>query len=121
MSLGGASGVPESDLSVLSLLPVAITLLLALSTRNVILGLFAGVVAGVAQLTSRPWWELAPAVIGDHLVPQLADGYNAGVLALLVFIGGFVALVEHSGAAGAFARVFARRLASRAGTQEGSL
>ncbi|WP_176031348.1 hypothetical protein [Priestia flexa] len=31
--------------------------------------------------------------IGDYLFVQLTDSYNAGVLVLLVFIGGFVALV----------------------------
>ena len=30
----------------------------------------------------------------EHLVPELTDSYNAGVLVLLSFIGGFVALME---------------------------
>ena len=30
----------------------------------------------------------------EHLVPELTDSYNAGVLVLLAFIGGFVALME---------------------------
>ena len=35
---------------VTSLIPIFITLFLALTTRNVVVGLFAGVVSGVAML-----------------------------------------------------------------------
>ncbi|MEE4300766.1 MAG: Na+/H+ antiporter NhaC family protein [Pseudomonadales bacterium] len=104
----------------LSLLPVLVTLGLALASRNVILGLFAGVCTGVLQLGESAPWRLLPVVIGEHLVPQVTDGYNAGVLVLLVFIGGFVALVERSGGAGAIARAFAHRLHSRTRVQFGA-
>jgi Na+/H+ antiporter NhaC len=104
----------------LSLLPVAVTLALALGTRNVILGLFAGVCTGVVQLGEASVRTLLPEVIRGHLVPQLTDGYNAGVLVLLAFIGGFVALVEHSGGAGAFARAFAHRLSDALRVQFGA-
>ncbi len=109
-----------SDPGPLSLLPVLVTLCLALASRNVILGLFAGVCTGVLQLAESAPWRLLPVVIGEHLVPQVMDRYNAGVLVLLVFIGGFVALVERSGGAGAFARAFAHRLHSRTRVQLGA-
>ena len=35
----------------------------------------------------------------EHLVPELTDSYNAGVLVLLAFIGGFVGLMEKVGVA----------------------
>lgn len=109
-----------SDPGPLSLLPVLVTLGLALASRNVILGLFAGVCTGVLQLGGAAPWRLLPTVIGEHLVPQVTDSYNAGVLVLLVFIGGFVALVERSGGAAAFARAFAHRLHSGARVQLGA-
>ncbi|MEM1145302.1 MAG: Na+/H+ antiporter NhaC family protein, partial [Pseudomonadota bacterium] len=113
---------PLSAAGPIALLPIAVTLSLALWLRNVIVGLFAGVCVGVAQLGLAEGGAAAlpvvlPEVIREHLVPQITDGYNAGVLVLLVFIGGFVALVEHSGGAGAFARAFAHRLAGRASVQ----
>lgn len=88
-----------------SLIPIVITLLLSLGTRNVVIGLFAGVASGVVMLND---W-LHPLdnfgiLVKDHLVGQLTDSYNAGVLVLLVFIGGFVALMEQSGGGQAFAR-----------------
>ncbi len=43
-------------------------------------------------------------MVKGYLVPQLTDSYNAGVIMLLVFIGGFVALMEKSGGGVAFAK-----------------
>jgi len=90
-----------------SLLPVIVTLTLALTTRNVVVGLFAGVMTGVAMLeqtfiATGPL-ETFGALMKNYLLPQLTDSYNAGVILLLVFIGGFVALMEKSGGGVAFA------------------
>ncbi|WP_417616260.1 Na+/H+ antiporter NhaC family protein [Oceanisphaera sp.] len=88
-----------------SLIPIVITLLLALGTRNVVIGLFAGVASGVVMLNDwRHPLDNFGILVKDHLVGQLTDSYNAGVLVLLVFIGGFVALMEQSGGGQAFAR-----------------
>lgn len=91
-----------------SLIPIVITLALSLTTRNVVIGLFAGVLSGVAMLTGL-FSELNPldtfgTMVKSYLVPQLTDSYNAGVLMLLIFIGGFVALMEKSGGGVAFAQ-----------------
>jgi Na+/H+ antiporter NhaC len=56
-------------------------------------------------------------LVGQHLVPQVMDGYNAGVLVLLGFIGGFVALMETSGGGAAFAARVAHWITSRARMQ----
>ena len=92
----------QTDIS--SLLPIIITLVLSLSTRNVVIGLFAGVLTGVFMLNGLQPLDSFGILVKDHLVPQLTDGYNAGVLVLLVFIGGFVALMEQSGGGQAFAQ-----------------
>jgi len=92
----------QTDIS--SLLPIVITLVLSLSTRNVVIGLFAGVLTGVFMLNGLQPLDSFGIMVKDHLVPQLTDGYNAGVLVLLVFIGGFVALMEQSGGGQAFAQ-----------------
>jgi len=52
-------------------------------------------------------------MVKEHLIPELTDSYNAGVLILLAFIGGFVALVEHSGGGTAFAASINRWVKSR--------
>ncbi|PMG08796.1 sodium:proton exchanger [Vibrio breoganii] len=92
----------------ISLLPIIVTLALALSTRNVVVGLFSGVVCGVAMLEGtfidKGLLDSMSALMKSYLLPQLTDSYNAGVLLLLVFIGGFVALMEKSGGGVAFAK-----------------
>lgn len=107
--------------SFLSLLPVIITLVLALTTRNVVIGLFAGVVTGVAML-EKTFIEQGPldsfgALMKGYLLPQLTDSYNAGVILLLVFIGGFVALMEKSGGGVAFAERITTWVKSKCGSQ----
>lgn len=92
-----------SDPGITSLIPIAIALVLSLLTRNVIIGLFSGVFAGVLMLNGLAPLAGMGIMVKSHLIPELTDSYNAGVLILLAFIGGFVALVEHSGGGAAFA------------------
>ena len=95
------------DPSLISLLPVIVTLVVALSARNVLVGLFTGVMTGVAMLTNT-YMLLIPELVRDFIVPEVADSYNASVLVLLGFIGGFVRLIESSGGGAAFAAAVAQ-------------
>jgi Na+/H+ antiporter NhaC len=90
--------------SATSLIPIIVTLSLSLYTRNVIIGLFSGVFVGVLMLNGLNPLTGLSLMVTDHIVPELTDNYNAGVLVLLAFIGGFVALVERSGGGVAFAK-----------------
>ncbi|SJN28241.1 Na+/H+ antiporter [Vibrio casei] len=83
--------------SAVVLLPIIVTLVLSLATKNVVLGLFFGVFSGVIMLSGWDIFSSFGLLVKDHLATQLTDSYNAGVLVLLVFIGGFVALMEQSG------------------------
>ncbi len=87
-----------------SILPVLLAIACAVVTRKVILALFLGVYVGVLTLERGNPVTATTSLIRDYLVVQLTDSYNAGVLVLLAFIGGFVALMERSGGAAAFAR-----------------
>ena len=66
----------------ISLIPIIVTLVLALTTRNVVLGLFAGVVSGVAMLEGTfietGLLDSFGALMKSYLLPQLTDSYNAG-------------------------------------------
>lgn len=103
--------------SFLSLLPVLTTLLVALAAKNVLVGLFSGVFVGVAMVTDATPLLFLPSLIKDHIVPEVADSYNASVLVLLVFIGGFVKLIEFSGGGSAFASTAARWVAGKGRAQ----
>lgn len=106
-----------SDPSFTSLLPVLVTLIIALTARNVLVGLFGGVFIGVAMVTQASPLLLVPTLVQDHIVPEVADSYNASVLVLLIFIGGFVKLIEFSGGGTAFAQVAARWVSGKARAQ----
>lgn len=93
---------------VASLVPVVVTLLVAFTARNVLVGLFTGVLTGVALLAGTSPLMFIPEVIGNYIVPEVADTYNASVLVLLAFIGGFVKLIEFSGGGTAFAKTASR-------------
>ena len=106
-----------SEPSFLSLLPVLVTLIIALSVRNVLVGLFSGVLVGVAMIADTSLLLFLPALVKEHIVPEVADSYNASVLVLLIFIGGFVKLIEFSGGGTAFAKTAARWVANKARVQ----
>ena len=106
-----------SEPSIFSLLPVLVTLLVALSLRNVLVGLFSGVLIGVVMVADVSPLLLVPTLVRQHLVPEVADTYNASVLVLLAFIGGFVKLIEYSGGGTAFAKVAARFVSGKARAQ----
>jgi len=91
-----------------SILPILVAIACAVVTRKVILALFLGVYVGVLTLERGNPIAATTTLIRDYLVVQLTDSYNAGVLVLLAFIGGFVALMERSGGAAAFARKASR-------------
>ena len=106
-----------SDLGVISLLPVALALVLSIASRNVILGLFIGLFTGVLLVEGFSPIAALTLMARDYLVPQVTDSYNAGVLVLLAFIGGFVALMEKSGGGAAFAARVMRFITTRARLQ----
>jgi Na+/H+ antiporter NhaC len=103
--------MPSPDIT--SLIPIALALGLSLYTRNVIVGLFTGVFVGVLMLNGPNPLAGTGIMVKEHLIPELTDSYNAGVLILLAFIGGFVALVENSGGGTAFAASINRWVKSR--------
>lgn len=105
------------DYGPLSLVPVMLTIALALVTRQVVTALFIGAFTGVLLLVGGQPLTAATIMVSDYLVPQLTDSYNAGVLVLLAFIGGFVALMEQSGGASALAALAVRVVNSRARAQ----
>ncbi|MGF1723962.1 Na+/H+ antiporter NhaC family protein [Photobacterium nomapromontoriensis] len=100
-----------------TLIPIIITLALSLTTRNVVIGLFGGVFSGVVMLNGISPLDTFGTLVKDYLVPQLTDTYNAGVIVLLVFIGGFVALMEQSGGGQAFAAKVTHWISSKCRAQ----
>ncbi|MGF7060191.1 Na+/H+ antiporter NhaC family protein [Brassicibacter mesophilus] len=101
----------------LSLIPPILAIVFAIITKNVIISLFLGSFVGILILSNGMLITATKTMIGEYLFTQLTDSYNAGVLVLLVFIGGFVALMEKSGGAAAFAEKTAKFINTRVKTQ----
>lgn len=102
---------------VFSLVPVLLALVISISLRNVIFGLFVGLFAGVLMIEGPALLAGMSVMVRDYLVPQVTDSYNAGVLVLLGFIGGFVALMERSGGGAAFAAKVTHYITTKARLQ----
>lgn len=106
-----------SNFGFLSLIPVLLAVTIAIKYKNVVLALFASVLTGVLILVSFSPVTALTEMIGTYFFAQLQDSYNAGVLVLLVFIGGFIALMEKSGGALAFASKASTVIKTRAKVQ----
>lgn len=87
----------------LSILPPLLAIILAVVTKNVLISLSLGLFLGVAILFNGNVFYALPALFRDYLFKQAADGYNASVMVLVLFIGGMVMLVTNSGGAAALA------------------
>ena len=77
---------------------------MAIKSKNVILSLFCGGFVGTMIFASGNPFLATKSIIGDYLFVQLTDSYNAGVIVLVIFIGGFIKLMEKSGGAQAFSK-----------------
>lgn len=92
------------DFGVLSLLPSLIAIGLAIKTKNVIFSLFCGCLTGVLLLCHGNPFLASKSLIGDYFFKQVMDSYNAGNIVLILFIGGFIKLLENGGGAQSFAK-----------------
>jgi len=101
------------NLGFISVIPVLVTLILAIWTRNVILGLFIGVFTGVLILNGLNPFTGISTVIEKYIVNQVIKPSNAGMLVLMSLIGGLVGLMEKSGGAAAFAGMVIKYISSK--------
>ncbi len=78
------------DYGILSVLPPLIAIVLALVMKETIISLFMGVWLGATIMNS--WNPVLGFVrsFTDVIVPQIADSWNATMLVLFLFSGGFV-------------------------------
>ena len=102
---------------ILSIIPILIAVVLSIKTKNVVLSLFSSVFCGILILNAYNPLEATKALVGKYFVNQLTDSYNAGVIILMIFIGGFIELMMMSGGAYAFAESFKNSINSKTKAQ----
>lgn len=92
------------DFGFLSLIPSLMAIGLAVVTKNVIFSIFCGCFAGVLLLAHGNPFLASKMLVGDFFFKQVMDSYNAGNIVLIIFIGGFIKLLENGGGAQSFAK-----------------
>lgn len=107
-------------MGILSIIPPFLAIVLAVITKNVILSLYLGVFVGSLILTGGNPITAFIKVIKDYLFVQMTSAGNAQTLVAQGIIGGFVTLMEASGAAIAFATIATKLINSRRRAQIGT-
>lgn len=97
--------------SLLAIAPSALALILAFTTRRVILSLISAVVLGYAILNSYHPLNTAVAVFNEGIFPQL-EGSNAQIIIVITLISGFIYLLEASSTMRAFSKLLGTHVTS---------
>ena len=97
--------------------PPLLAIVLALVTKEVYASMFAGIVAGgLLHANFAPGSALAY-VVKDGFIASVAKADNVGILLFLVLLGALVAMMNRTGASGAFGRWAQTHVKSRVGAQ----
>ncbi|MDT3767640.1 Na+/H+ antiporter NhaC family protein [Gleimia hominis] len=105
------------NMGLISLIPPVLAIGLSIAFRRVEVSLFAALFVGLLIILHGNPVDTSMSLVKDYLIEQATDSYNAGVLVLLFFIGGFVALVEKSGGGNALAERSEKLITSRTRAQ----
>ncbi len=93
------------DYGVLSILPPALSICLAIYTRNIIFSLALGAYSGALILANfNPLLAFAE-LLEKHAFIQVSSGSNTQVIVVMLAIGGFIHMLDKSGGSRAFASV----------------
>ena len=98
------------NFGLLSLIPPILAVVLAFATKNVVLSLFIALFSGCLIVSMGNPWTALQITFSDYLFVDMTSGSNAQTIVLMAVIGGFVALVEKSGGARAFAQAISSKL-----------
>lgn len=101
------------EAGIISIVPIIITLVFAIWSRNIIFSLFLGTLCGVLLINGPNPFTGLSVLIDTYLLGQVSKSYNASILILVAFIAGLVGLMENSGGARAFASTMTRHISSR--------
>ena len=102
---------------VLSLIPAILAVVLAFWTKNVIISLMASLFVGCLITAGWNPWNAIQVMFSDHLFVDMTGSSNAQTIIMMSFVGGFVALIEATGGAKAFAAAIANKVHRRSTAQ----
>ncbi|MBT7583695.1 MAG: hypothetical protein HN572_12080 [Kordiimonadaceae bacterium] len=91
-----------SEYGILSVIPPALSIFLAIMTRNIMLSIIMGAFSGTLILSNfNPFFAIAE-LVEEHIFIQITSGSNAQIIVIMFAIGGFIHLLDKSGGASAF-------------------
>ena len=99
-----------NNYGVISLLPVFLTIFLAIKYKKINMALLAGTVLGVLILHKGNPYTTIISFFADYMIPTIADSWNVKMLLLMFFITAWVKLLEASGGTYAFANSMASKI-----------
>ena len=105
----------------MSLLPPVIAIALALITKEVYSSLFVGILVGGLLYSNFNFEGTVLHAFQDGIVASLSDGYNVGILIVLVILGAIVSMMNKAGGSAAFGRWAQKNIKTRAGAQLASI
>lgn len=107
------------DFGILSILPPLLAIALAFITKNVLLSLITAVFAGATMIAGNPLIGFVD-VFGKYMIPKIADPWNAGVIAMTLFVGCFSVMLERGGGAWAFGQAVKNKIKTQKQAQIGA-
>ncbi len=102
---------------VLSLIPAILAVVLAFKTKNVVLSLLISLYVGALIIAAWNPWQALQDLFSNYLFVDITSSGNAQTIVMMSFVGGFVALIEKSGGAKAFAKAIAEKITGKATAQ----
>jgi len=102
------------DFGIWGIIPPALTIVLALVTKDVILSLFVGIFSG-AMIVAGGNPALAMMNLTDTLASSLADSWNIRIFMFCGLLGALVGMLAKTGAAWAFGQWASKRVKTKAG------
>lgn len=113
--------VNAQKFGILTLIPPLVAILLAFLTKNVVVSLFIGVLAGSMLLnySGNIFSSLVTSFLDviNRAVTSLSDPWNAGIILQVLAIGGVIHLVSKMGGAKAIAEALAKKAKTSKSTQ----
>lgn len=103
----------ENGFGILALIPPIIAIAMALITKKTIISLSIGVLSGVIIINGWNPLTAIPTMIGDFVIPQIANGWNAGMLMLIFGLSMFVYSIKISGASKALGDLATKKIKTR--------
>ncbi len=104
--------VNDGSFGVWSLLPPLVAILLAFTTKQVILSLFVGIFTGSMMLVEgNVFAKIFNGFINSfgEVVGSVADSWNAGILIFTLMIGGMIGVIARTGGTRAIANSLAKK------------